>query len=268
MSGLAYQDGAFVAPGRLRVDPDDAGWLHGDGLFETLLVRRGRIVDLDAHLDRLLRGLGRLGIAVAETRAELAGAAERVAGAAAEPRSRMRITVTRGVPDASPTRWITVRPWHGVPTPERGVALARAEGRLCSDHPLRGLKSLSYQPHAMALRAARRQGAWDAVWLNERERVVEGSRSSLVARFADEVVTPPEEDGCLPGTVRRRLLEAAIVHERSLTFDELLGADELLVTNSLVGVLPVRSLAGRVFEPGPAGEALRRHWEETWLRGT
>jgi branched-subunit amino acid aminotransferase/4-amino-4-deoxychorismate lyase len=104
------------------------------------------------------------------------------------------------------------------------------------------LKSLNYQMNRLALRRAEAAGAWEALLLNERGRLVEGSRCNIALVLADGTFTPPLEDGCLPGTVRRRLLEKGEIRERSLSPDDLAAARQILLMNSLIGVLPVSKL--------------------------
>lgn len=259
---LAWWNGRLLPREEVRIDPADAGFLAGDGLFETLLVDDGRAGDVEAHLDRLLQGLPRLAIGLPESREALAGAVAAVA-AAAPPIARLRITVTRGTA-AGPTRLISTTPYEP-PSPElyrRGVVVVLLEEPwIDSRSPLAGLKSLSYQSNRLALRRAEAAGAFEALLLNERGRLVEGSRSNVILALPDGLFTPPVADGCLPGTVRRRLLERSAVAERSLGRDELGGASEILLTNSLIGVMPVARVGAREIAPGRSAERLRARLE-------
>ena len=63
---LAWWNGRAVPAETVRIAPDDAGFLHGDGLFETLRVDDGKAHDVGAHLERLLAGLRRVEIEDAE----------------------------------------------------------------------------------------------------------------------------------------------------------------------------------------------------------
>lgn len=250
---LVYHDGRF-APGPAALAADDAGFLYGDGLFETLRVDGGRARDIEAHLDRLEAGLARIDLHLPESRAELAEILARVAAAAPGPVARLRLTVSRGTPGGAPTRLATAAAWEP-PAPEvhaRGAtAILCSDLRLDSQSPLAGLKSLSYQVQRLAGARAERAGAFEAILVNEHGRAVEGSRSNLVAALLEGLFTPPASEGCLPGTVRRRLLESGAVHERPLTPHDLARAQGLWLTNSLIGILPVGRLDGR---PLPVGE--------------
>lgn len=251
---LAWWNGRLVDAEEVRIPADDSGFLFGDGLFETLRVDDGRERDLSAHLDRLYAGLDRLGIEPPESRCDLGRAVHEVAQAAPRPVARLRITVTRG------TCLITASPYEppGENLYRGGVAVALlTDFRVCSQNPLTRLKSLSYQFHRQALREAGRRGAWEALVINESERLVEGSRSNIALVLKDGIFTPPESDGCLPGTIRRHLLQSRAIRERRISLKHLFEASGLLLMNSLVGVLPVSRIGGREVPIGPEAETLR-----------
>jgi branched-chain amino acid aminotransferase len=197
-------------------------------------VDDGQARDVEAHLDRLLAGLRRVRIEQPEPRHVLERAVEEIAAAAPRPVARMRLTVTRS------TRLLTTAAYE---LPEIVTACLLPKYRIDSLSPLAGLKSLSYQSNRLALREAESHGAWEALLMNEHGRLVEGSRSNLAVVLGDCVATPPESDGCVPGTVRRRLLEKGVIEERSLVPEDL-RAGEVLLMNSLIGVLTVSRIDG------------------------
>lgn len=219
---LAWWNGRLLPLEEVRIDP---GEMLGDGLFETLRVDEGRAGDVEAHLERLFAGLSRVGI----DPPDLSGAVAAVAGASPWPVARMRIAVT------SSTRLVSLAPY----TPPAGpvTAVLLPEPWVWSRSPLAGLKSLSYQANRLALRKAR--GAFEALLLNEHGRLVEGTRSNVVLELPGGLFTPPLADGCLPGTVRRRLLERGEIAERPLAPEDLERASRVLLTNSLIGVVEV-----------------------------
>ena len=245
----------LVPAAEVRLDPADAGFLFGDGLFETLRVDGGRPRDLSAHLDRLAAGLQRLGIAPPESRCDLGRAVTEVAKAAPWPVARLRITVSRGTA-AGPTRLITASPYE--PPGEPVAAVLLTDSRIDSSSPLAGLKSLCYQTNRVALREAEARGAFEALLLNEHGRLAEGSRSNVALLLPKGIFTPPESEGCLPGTVRRRLLERGAIRERPLLLEDLAAAEGLLLMNSLIGVLAVSRLDGRELPVGPEAARLRK----------
>jgi branched-chain amino acid aminotransferase len=216
-----------------------------------LRVDDGQARDVEAHLDRLLAGLRRVGIDLPENRHVLERAVEEVAAAAPRPLARLRLTVTHR------TRLLTTALYE----PPKIVTACLLPGYPIDSHsPLAGLKSLNYQTNRLALREAESQGAWEALLMNEYGWLVEGSRSNLVVVVGDRAVTPPESDGCLPGTVRRRLLEKDAIEESSLVPEELM-AGEVMLMNSLIGVLPVSRIDGRDLPTGSTAERLRKIWD-------
>ena len=231
---LAYWNGRLVPMGEVRLGVGD---MLGDGLFETLRVDLGQAGDVEAHLDRLFEGLPRVGIDPPEDREALAAAVLQVAGASPWPVARMRIAVTQE------TRLISLALYTPPVGPVSAVLLP--EPWIWSRSPLAGLKSLSYQANRLALR--RGAGAFEVLLLNEHGRLAEGSRSNVILALPDGLFTPPVEDGCLPGTVRRRLLEGRVIAERSLTPADLQAASKVALTNSLIGVLEAR------LEPAASG---------------
>ena len=257
---LAWHDGRLLPEAEVAISPANAGFLFGDGLFETLRVDDGTARDVEAHLDRLLAGLARIEIAIPEDRAALAAAIATVAAAAAaapRPTARLRLTVTRGTASSSPTRLITAAPYEppseemyraGVPARLLRVPAVLSQGLLA------GLKSISYQAHRLALREAEADGAWEVLLLNEHGRLVEGSRTNVALVLDGTAFTPPESEGCLPGTVRRRLLERGALQERALTVDDLARVEAILLMNSLIGVLPVGRMDDRPLATPGMGE--------------
>jgi para-aminobenzoate synthetase/4-amino-4-deoxychorismate lyase len=85
-------------------------------------------------------------------------------------------------------------------------------------------------------------GCHEAVFLNRFGYVTEGAITNLFARFEDSWVTPPVEDGLLPGIWRADYLREKQAAERSLTLDELLLADEIVLGNSVRGAMGVDSV--------------------------
>jgi para-aminobenzoate synthetase/4-amino-4-deoxychorismate lyase len=101
-------------------------------------------------------------------------------------------------------------------------------------------KTTLRQRYDIAWQAAEREGAFDALFVNEKLHLTEGGRSNLFVRCRGQWLTPPLSDGVLPGVMRALLLADPVMKatEAALTLDDLRSADEVVVCSSLRGPLP------------------------------
>lgn len=271
-----HLNGRLVETEQARVSVLDHGLLYGDGLFETIRVANGQCFQPEVHLRRLEESAQRLELQLPWSRGAVLGALQETATANRLQEGALRLTVTRGegnpVPDpgacATPTYFITARPVAPLSDEafERGVRLC-----LGVQHPrffVPGLKSLCVLPYQLARTAARARGCDDALLLWG-DQVVETGISNLFIVQDGALSTPDLSSGCLPGTTRALLLELAQkldvpAVERPITVEQLAAADEVLITNSVIGVLPVRELeTHRTYPaPGPVTQLLRRAYCE------
>lgn len=171
----------------------------------------------------------------------------------------VRLTLTRGdVLDAGPGRpketprlFVWARPTGPRP---RKVTAATSRITRNETSPLTGVKALSYLELAQARREAEAAGADEAILLNTRGRLAEASAANVFLVKGQSLVTPSLSEGCLPGIVRSQVLKLAPglglePKERAVGPDELARADEVFITNSRIGVVPLVELDGR-----PLGE--------------
>jgi len=210
-----------------------------EGILETLLVVDGVARDARAHVGRLLGAAGSLGLVVGESRAHLLDAVRAVASATNSPWSRLRITVF-GAGSESEVLMTTaayVRPSPSAYARGVRVSLVRDTRVLRADESRR-VKSLAWRRQG-ALLLEPVPGCYDVMLMNDSGRLAEGGRTNVVVRRGGVAVTPPLSEGCLPGTVRDRLLESGAVCEGELDVAEVMSGGEVALTNSLIGVLPV-----------------------------
>jgi len=252
-------DGVLVAAERASISVFDRGLLYGDGCFEVLRTWNGVARDLDAHLDRLFETAAFLQLKTLE-RTKLVEAVYRTIGAAGPGEHRLRIVLTRG-PGGLATRLAELGPGTAIvivealPDQPEELAVAvvdwpepRRDGR--------GHKTLAYLDHVIALELARARGADEAIRLDADGHVIEGATGNLFAVNGGTVMTPTVDTGALPGIVRARVLVLCAraglrTVVRPLSLRDLRSADELFVTSSLRGVVPVTRLDGGPRQSGP-----------------
>jgi branched-subunit amino acid aminotransferase/4-amino-4-deoxychorismate lyase len=112
------------------------------------------------------------------------------------------------------------------------------------------LKSANYLNNLLSRKEARAAGADEALLLNERGSLCEGSTSNIFLVKGHTLITPNEECGCLPGITRQAVIELApetgiSVAQREIQPEELLQADEAFLTNSLIELMPLREVGER-----------------------
>jgi branched-chain amino acid aminotransferase len=272
-------DGQLVAEQDAKISVLDHGLLYGDGLFEGIRVRAGRIFRLEQHLSRLQLGARYLGLDVpfdGEGQARIVRETVRAFG---QKEAYVRLLVTRGEGPLGVDPTTGRKPTVVCIVAEIGLYSAeqRAQGLTMITSSYRrpnpdvqdvAIKTLNYLGSALAKQEAKQHGADEALLLNQRGLVSEASVANIFALSGRTLATPPAIDGCLPGINREALLELArelgfSVSERSLSRRDLLLADEVFLTGSGAGVVGVRSLDGRAIGRGKTGEVTldleRRH---------
>lgn len=236
---FCFVNDRLISKASARIDPTDRGFALGDALFETMRVRGGRVVNLNAHLERLIRASELLGFGFVPDAHALSVAVEDTRAANDIVDGVLRLTVTRGSGGRGLAVADELRPTVvivGSPRPVRPPgfrAITASVVRRNEQSPSSTIKSTNYLDNILALREATSRGADDAVLLNTHGRVVCFTAANLLARIGSVFVTPPVADGALPGTVRRHLLEQLPIKEESLTSAQLASADEIIATNCL-----------------------------------
>jgi para-aminobenzoate synthetase/4-amino-4-deoxychorismate lyase len=225
------------------------------GVFETLLVRDGRPIELDAHMERLRSSLATLYDAPVPPGTELLlldQARELTLG-------RLRLTVAPNGDDtlAANVRVAPVEPAQVFPAFERAASLVR----LLVPGGLAGHKWAD----RTIVEPMEATGAVPLI-LDGDDAVLEASRANVFIVESGEIVTPPLDGRLLAGVTRRRILELLPVREEPVGLDRLLAADEVFLTGSIRGVEPVRDFeTTRQWTEGTltgvVSDHLRRHWE-------
>lgn len=272
-------DGKLVGEQDAKISVLDHGLLYGDGLFEGIRVRAGRIFRLDQHLARLELGARALGLDLPFDNEGRASIVRETVRAFGQKEAYVRLLVTRGEGPLGVDPTTCKRPTVVCIVAEIGLYSAeqRAQGLTMITSSYRrpnpdvqdvAIKTLNYLGSALAKQEAKKQGADEALLLNQSGRVSEASVANIFALRGRSLSTPPAIDGCLEGINRGAVLELAqglgfSVSERSLGRRDLLAADEVFLTGSGAGVVGVRSLDGRTIGRGKTGEVTldleRRH---------
>ena len=243
-----------------RIAPDDRGFLLGDGVFETVLLRHGQAVWWREHVQRLRYGAQALGMAPPGADVLSNAFDEIVAANNLENTGEnvLRITFSRG----SGGRGLSAGGGHEATLLLRASAMAspsnspramivesvrRSERSISSR-----LKTLSYVDGVLAQQEAEVQGFSEALLRNDAGRLVCGARANLFVWRNGELWTPPISEGCLPGIARGYLLDVARGRRiacREENLEDLRADDCVLLTNSLRGAMVLAEVGDVALRP-------------------
>lgn len=244
----------------------DRGFQYGDGIFETLAVVNGAPLLWDRHVQRLFRGATRLGIG-APSESLLRSEAEQVCRGAV--RAVLKIILTRGVSgrgyapvaDAAPTRAVGLSPWPDYPSAYRthGVTVQFCRTMIARNSALAGIKHLNRLEQVLA-RAELGADCNEGLMLDEHGHVIEGTMANVFVVSRSLLLTPDLShcgvEGILRGVVFERAAALSLAcRVTALKREDILGADEVFLTNSLIGLWPVRRIESREY---PVGNVTKR----------
>jgi branched-subunit amino acid aminotransferase/4-amino-4-deoxychorismate lyase len=282
-------NGKFVEREAATVSAFDAGLQHGIGLFETMSAHHGTVFRAEAHCRRLSDSARALLLTESLRPDPLAQAVDQAVERNGLERARVRLTVTGGnlgLPVTAerrrvdPTIIIDVQPPTAYPDAffEQGVMVVVSDGRLNPMSPDAGHKTLNYWPRIHALqRAAARKGA-ESLWFTVHNRLAGGSVSNAFVVRQGRVLTPwargesaeePGSPAVLPGITRQAIFDLCVplgieAERRTLAIEDVLGAEEVFLTNSSWGVLPVVAVERERIGGGEVGNVTAR-LREAWL---
>lgn len=261
---------SFLVNGRpaQSIDAGDRGLAYGDGVFRTLLVRAGRALNWSWHYRLLRRDCERLAIDCPDE-ALLLDEIRRVAPDGA----LVKVIVTRGAagrgyayPDNLVSTRIVVA--HASPPAarepaEQGIVARRCELVLSEQPRLAGVKSLNRLENVLARAEWRDPAIREGLIGDAAGRLIEGTMSNVFVVKAGRVSTPDLSRCGVTGAQRERVRELLAADgvacvERDVPFAELAGADEIFLTNSVIGIWPVVRLGDWARPPGPATRRIQR----------
>ncbi|MFK7959271.1 MAG: aminotransferase class IV [Phycisphaerales bacterium] len=298
MALTVWMNGSFVVPDEANVSIFDAGMQHAVGLFETMLARNGRVFRPRAHMTRLAGSASELMLTERLRADALAEACDLVAARSELGSARIRLTITggdlsglqaEGRSQQDPTVMIVAQPSTEYPPEffERGVMVTVADVKANPLSMHAGHKTMNYWERIQCLQIAGSRGGSESLWFSATNHLASGCVSNIFAVRDGSLITPiargEEAAGSLrapvlPGVTRAAIIELAEaaglnVEKRMMDIDDVMRAEELFLTNSGWGVLPVVAVEATSIGGGKVGEvaaAMRAAWldlVETETRG-
>jgi len=220
-----------------RIDLARSGARHGAGVFETIRIRLGRAVRLEAHLQRLAHGAAFLGLDSPPEAYDVEAYLSYRTNAGQLASGVLRLLAVDG------SLMVSLAPWEPLRPARIDIGIGHRMARW-SANPLNRFKTMAYLENLLLTREAEDRSLFEVVALNEAGRLTDGGRTSLFLVLDGCVLTPPLSDGPLPGIARAVLLEAGLAAEAPLVPEDLRRAEAAFLTNALHGVVPVTSMEG------------------------
>ncbi len=288
MDGQAFIDGEYVAPEDAKISIFDLGFVRSDAVYDVVSVWRDQFFRLDDHLARFFASVEAIGIDPPYDRGEVAAILAncvRKAGLSeayvsmAVTRGKFRDPVKRDPRDCIPTFIAYAIPYVWISMPEdqeKGIAITVPEVARIPDSAVdQRHKNYHWADLTRGLRAARDAGADSAVLCTPDGYLAEGPGFNLFMVKDGRLHTPARN--VLRGITRKSVIELAgkadiAVETGDFEKSVLLDADEVFLTSTAGGIMPVVKADDRIYGngvPGPISLDLRqRYWRERKPAGT
>jgi len=268
MKKYSNYNGRFFADDETVLSKDDRSYRYGDGLFETMKLINGNILLQDHHFERLFLGLDILKFKIPvnfikqkieEEIKELSKKNE------CERSARIRLSVSRGNGglydcDDKFSYLIECWPLQQKDLNENGLIIDIFPDARKSIDIFSNLKSANYLPYVMAAIWAKENKLNDALILNQHDRICDSTIANVFWIKDNTIFTPPLNEGCVAGVMRKKILELPIrnsdhlIQEAVLTQEILLQADEVFFTNAITGIRWVKECRDRVYKSTISGK--------------
>ncbi|MGG9961319.1 aminotransferase class IV [Ferruginibacter sp. SUN106] len=239
------------------------GLRYGDGLFETMKMKKGQLILDNEHFARLWKGMTVLQFAIPKHFAPeklIAEVLQLAKKNGHEKAARVRITVFRGdgglydAADHTPNYIIETwaLPDSNGELNSNGLDMGIYTAVKKSCDILSNLKTNNYLPYVMGALEAKKQKWNDAVVLNSFDRICDTTIANIFIIKNEMIYTPSLTEACVAGVFRKYIIDQIpatgfFCKEKEITIDELLDADEVFLTNSIYNIRWVKSIADKNF---------------------
>jgi branched-chain amino acid aminotransferase len=273
MAEQVFLNDKLVDIDKACISVTDSGFLYGAGLFETMRSHNGVVFALTDHLDRLFASAEALSINNPYDRQYITEAINKVLHANKLTDARLRLTLTNGpMAEIEEQRksilLITATKLQSYP-PEyytKGVMVVLCPFKQNPLDPVSGRKTTSYFSRMIALNLAHQKRAAESLWFTVDNRLAEGCISNVFLVKDSELFTPPVTTPVLAGVARKTVCRLADrnsikLTEKDLSIDDVLGADEIFLTNVIMQVMPIIQVEKHIVGDGRVGPVTKKLYQ-------
>jgi 4-amino-4-deoxychorismate lyase len=249
----------------------DRGLHYGDGVYETIGIQNGKLQHWDRHQQRLIVGCFRLKLPIPDIQI-----LEREIDSIAKDQTCavIKIIITRGQGGRgykSPEKTITTRIVACYPYPEypadyweQGVKIRLCQTPLGMNPALAGIKHCNRLEQILARNEWQETDIPEGLMLDSQQNVIEGTMSNIFISRNGGLLTPAITHCGVEGVMRGVVLDASRDQQipqavDTITVEDVLNADEVFLTNSVIGIWPVRQFEEQRYTKGPITQMLMEH---------
>ena len=256
-----------------QISIQDRGLQYGDGLFETIALSNNKLLLWDDHLQRLNRGCKVLGLPLVDAQQWLN---DIQALKISQSNAVIKLVLTRGQggrgyrPPDTPlvTRIVSVYNWpeYSEEFHTQGITCIFCNTNASINATLAGLKHLNRLENVLARNEWHDESIYEGLMLNNDGHIIEGTMSNIFG-VSNNIIYTPDLSRCgVKGVVRNNIIKLANnlnieINEIELTKELLLNMDEIFVTNSVIGIVPVKQLNKLDFKPGKITLLLKNNFD-------
>ena len=274
---ISFLNGEFLPHEKCFVHIEDRGFQFADGIYEVTLLKNGKLIDGEGHLDRLFRSLDKVNIEHLFSKAEIAKMMLKLFAKNNLSDGFCYIQITRGVHNRIPSCPKNLTPTI-IATVAEGKKMSEEEFvngfRVMTHEDIRwkrcDIKTVGLLASTLINQKAKDAGVDDAIFIRDGVATEATYANAFIVDNAGTIITKNPDNLILCGITRNRLIELAKkdglkVEERGFSVAEMLEAKEVFLTSTTLILRPVVEIDGKVIGSGKAGEVatkLRRLYQE------
>ena len=242
-----YINGEFIDSSKANISFNDAGFLYGDGLFETMRFDNKKIFSYQNHVKRLFHGLDIIDLEISETKESLFELLNKVIHINNLESGIIRLMITRGNSDKNfsdyhiPCIYVSIKSFYSIPEkPVKVVYLDETNYPIIRFTP--AIKSMNYIGNMLAKRDCNQKGGYEPIFYNKDKIITECAIRNIFYIKNKALYTPTLDLGILSGVMRETILDIAYdmkleIHEQYINYDDVNLMDEAFISSTGIGLL-------------------------------
>ncbi|MEX6494480.1 aminotransferase class IV [Fusobacterium animalis] len=234
----------------------DEGYSFGLGLFETILLYKEKPIFLDEHLARINKSIVDLGWNIKKLEKDEAFQY------LDNNKNGFEYEVLKIVLSEKNRLFLKREYTYTEKDYQKGFSLNISKVRRNENSIFTFHKTLNYGDNILEKRKSKKLGYDEPIFLNSKNQITEGATSNIFVVVEDKIYTPKLSCGLLNGIVRQYIVSNYDIIESEIDLEFLNNADEIFLTNSLFGIMPVNNLEKKVFKSQKLGKNILQNYKK------